>query len=42
MQAAMSQVAPDSTLAEMHRGMAEPVGGKAEEAKSKRTDRPRT
>lgn len=43
MRAAMSNVAPDSTLAEMHRGMAEPGTGKAEEPKSKRerTDRPR-
>jgi uncharacterized protein len=43
MRAAMSHVAPDSTLAEMHRGMAEPGSGKAEEPKSKRerTDRPR-
>jgi short-subunit dehydrogenase len=43
MRAAMSHVAPDSTLAEMHRGMAEPGTGKAEEPKSKRerTDRPR-
>jgi short-subunit dehydrogenase len=44
MRAAMSHVAPDSALAEMHRGMAEPGSGKAEEPKSKRerTDRPRT
>jgi short-subunit dehydrogenase len=43
MRAAMSHVAPDSALAEMHRGMAEPGTGKAEEPKSKRerTDRPR-
>ena len=43
MRAAMSHIAPDSTLAEMHRGMAEPGSGKAEEPKSKqqRTDRPR-
>jgi short-subunit dehydrogenase len=43
MRAAMAHVAPDSTLAEMHRGMAEPGSGKAEEPKSKRerTDRPR-
>jgi uncharacterized protein len=43
MRAAMSHIAPDSTLAEMHRGMAEPGRGKAEEPKSKRqrTDRPR-
>jgi len=43
MRAAMSHVAPDSALAEMHRGMAEPGSGKAEEPKSKRerTDRPR-
>jgi short-subunit dehydrogenase len=41
--AAMSHIAPDSALAEMHRGMAEPGQGKAEEPKSKRerTDRPR-
>jgi short-subunit dehydrogenase len=43
MRAVMSHIAPDSTLAEMHRGMAEPGSGKAEEPKSKRerTDRPR-
>jgi uncharacterized protein len=43
MRAAMAHVVPDSTLAEMHRGMAEPGSGKAEEPKSKRerTDRPR-
>jgi uncharacterized protein len=43
MRAAISHVAPDSTLAQMHRGMAEPGSGKAEEPKSKRerTDRPR-
>ena len=43
MRAAMAHIAPDSTLAEMHRGMAEPGSGKAEEPKSKRerTDRPR-
>jgi short-subunit dehydrogenase len=43
LRAAMSHVAPDSALAEMHRGMAEPGSGKAEEPKSKRerTDRPR-
>jgi hypothetical protein len=42
MRAAMSHIAPDSALAEMHRGMAEPGSGKAEEPKSKRerTDRP--
>ena len=41
--AAISHIASDSTLAEMHRGMAEPGSGKAEEPKSKkeRTDRPR-
>jgi short-subunit dehydrogenase len=41
--AAVSHIAPDSALAEMHRGMAEPGSGKAEEPKSKseRTDRPR-
>jgi short-subunit dehydrogenase len=43
LRAAMSHVVPDSTLAQMHRGMAEPGSGKAEEPKSKieRTDRPR-
>ena len=43
MRAAVSHIAPDSTLAEMHRGMAEPGSGKSEEPKSKRerTDRPR-
>lgn len=43
LRAAMSNIAPDSTLAEMHRGMAEPGTGKTEEPKSKRerTDRPR-
>ncbi len=43
LRAAMSHIAPDSTLAEMHRSMAEPGNGKAEEPKSKseRTDRPR-
>jgi short-subunit dehydrogenase len=42
MRAAISHIAPDSTLAEMHRGMAEPGSGKSEEPKSKRerTDRP--
>jgi short-subunit dehydrogenase len=41
--AAISHIAPDSTLAEMHRSMAEPGKGKREEPKSKRarTDRPR-
>jgi short-subunit dehydrogenase len=41
--AAVSHIAPDSALAAMHRGMAEPGGGKGEEPKSKaeRTDRPR-
>jgi uncharacterized protein len=40
--AAISHVAPDSTLAEMHRGMAEPGHAKGKEPKSKRqrTDRP--
>lgn len=40
--AAVSHIAPDSALAEMHRGMAEPGNGQAEEPKSKRerTDRP--
>jgi len=43
LRAAISHIAPDSTLADMHRGMAEPGTGKAEEPKSKRerTDRPR-
>jgi uncharacterized protein len=43
MRAAISHIAPDSTLAEMHRGMAEPGSGKAETPKSKRerTDLPR-
>ncbi len=43
MRAAMSHIAPDAALAEMHRGMAEPGSGKMEEPKSKqeRTDRPR-
>jgi short-subunit dehydrogenase len=41
--AAVSHIAPYSILAEMHRGMAEPGKGMAEEPKSKRerTDRPR-
>ena len=41
--AAMSHVAPDAALAEMHRGMAQPGTGKPAEPKSKRqrTDRPR-
>jgi short-subunit dehydrogenase len=41
--AAISHIAPDSTLAQMHRGMAEPGSGDADEPKSKRerTDRPR-
>jgi uncharacterized protein len=41
--AAVSHIAPDSALAQMHRGMAEPGNGKAEKPKSKkqRTDRPR-
>ena len=43
MRAAISHVAPDSALAEMHRGMAEPGKGKNKEPKSRRerTDRPR-
>jgi uncharacterized protein len=43
MRAAVSHIAPDSTLAEMHRGMAEPGTGQSKEPKSKRerTDRPR-
>jgi hypothetical protein len=41
--AAVAHIAPDAALAEMHRGMAEPGTGTAEEPKSKRerTDRPR-
>lgn len=41
--AAMSNIAPDSVLAQMHRSMAAPGTGKNEEPKSKRerTDRPR-
>jgi short-subunit dehydrogenase len=41
--AAVSHVAPDSALAEMHRGMAQPGTAKEQEPKSKRerTDRPR-
>ena len=41
--AAMTNVLPDSALAQMHRGMAEPGSGKATPPKSKaeRTDRPR-
>ena len=41
--AAVSHIAPDSALAQMHRGMAEPGSGQSEEPKSKRerTDRPR-
>jgi hypothetical protein len=30
MRAAMAHIAPDSTLAELHRGMAEPSSGKGE------------
>jgi short-subunit dehydrogenase len=43
MRAVMSHVAPDSTLAEMHRSMAEPGSGKDEapQSKQERTDRPR-
>jgi short-subunit dehydrogenase len=43
MRAAMSHILPDSTLADMHRSMAEPGSGKAEESESKRerTDLPR-
>jgi short-subunit dehydrogenase len=43
MRAAASHITPDSALAQMHRGMAEPGGGKAEEPRSKRerTDLPR-
>jgi short-subunit dehydrogenase len=42
--AAVSHVAPDSTLAKMNRGLAEPGTGKDHEPKSmrERTDRPRT
>jgi uncharacterized protein len=41
--AAMSHIAPDSALAQMHRGMAEPGSGKDGDPKSRleRTDRPR-
>ena len=39
--AAISHIAPDSALAEMHRGMAEPGSGKPEEPKSKRERRDR-
>jgi short-subunit dehydrogenase len=41
--AAVSHVAPDSALAQMHRAMAEPGTGKDHEPKSmrERTDRPR-
>lgn len=43
MRAAVSHIAPDSALAQMHRGMAEPGTGKEQPAKSReeRTDRPR-
>lgn len=43
LRAAMSHITPDSTLANMHRGMAEPGSGTTDEPKSKRerTDRPR-
>jgi len=43
LRAAVAHVAPDSALADINRGMAEPVTGKAEQPKSKRerTDRPR-
>jgi len=43
LRAAMSHITPDSTLANMHRGMAEPGSGTIDEPKSKRerTDRPR-
>jgi len=43
MRAAMTHIVPDSTLADMHRSMAEPGSGQTDEAKSKRerTDRPR-
>jgi uncharacterized protein len=42
MRAAMSHIAPDSALAQMHRGHAEPGTGQHEEpeSKRKRTDRP--
>lgn len=41
--AAVSHIAPDSRLAQMHRGMAEPGSGNGEEPESRRdrTDRPR-
>jgi hypothetical protein len=41
--AAVSHIAPDSALAQMHRGMAEPGTAKDKEPKSKseRTDLPR-
>jgi hypothetical protein len=43
LRAAVAHVAPDSALADINRGMAEPGTGKAVEPKSKRerTDRPR-
>ena len=43
LRAAVAHVAPDSALADINRGMAEPGTGKAEEPRSKRkrTDRPR-
>jgi short-subunit dehydrogenase len=43
LRAAMSHVAPDAALAQMHRGMAEPGTGSGEEPKSarERTDHPR-
>jgi short-subunit dehydrogenase len=43
LRATMSHIAPDSALAQMHRGMAEPGTAKSETPKSKktRTDRPR-
>ncbi len=43
LRAAMSHIAPDAALAQLHRGMAEPGTGKPTEPKSKRerTDRPR-
>jgi short-subunit dehydrogenase len=42
LRAAMTNVVPDTTLAEMHRGMAKPGTGTGKEPKSKheRTDRP--
>jgi len=43
LRAAMSHIVPDSTLADMHRGMTEPGSGTTDEPKSERerTDCPR-